>query len=244
MRWLVHEAQPGDALFFYFAGHSSQREDENARVKGAVDDAIVPVDLPISGVVTSNQAFELMVQNLPEGVRLTALVDTFHPCILLDLPFVYDGEDSWDEDANPFHVLGDVVCFGAQPGARLSPEEKAALQHAPRGPLTTAFIQSLLELGARRRQEYGSPKEAVFDREGCVTVDPTAFGPRSVTYAELFLEIEEHLQRSGHQRRPRLCASQAFDPCARAFRFSGAELNGNEWCGLQAPRLHREPRPR
>ncbi|CAK0794878.1 unnamed protein product [Prorocentrum cordatum] len=178
MRWLVHEALPGDAFFFYFAGHSSQREDENAPVKGSLDDAIVPMDLPTSGVVTSNQAFELMVQNLPDGVRLTALVDTFHPCILLDLPFVYDGEDSWNEDANPFHVVGDVVCWGAEPGLRMSPGEKAALQHAPRGPLTTAFLQSLLELGARRRQEYGSPKETVFDREGCVTVDPAAFGPR------------------------------------------------------------------
>lgn len=86
----------------------------------------------------------------------------------------------------------------------------------PSGVVTTTFLQAMREIAERRR------------------------GP--VTYLELVSQILEIMR--GHELRPCLSASQAFDPTARTFRFFDAVPNGNQDLGPLFPERKKRSRPR
>ncbi|KAI9445812.1 caspase domain-containing protein [Lactarius psammicola] len=80
---LVRDASPGDAFVFFYAGHSGQQpaitdpnEDDN------LDEYIVTCDFKI---ILDNTLRECLVDPLPKGTRLTAILDSCHSGTLLDL---------------------------------------------------------------------------------------------------------------------------------------------------------------
>jgi len=80
---LVRNASPGDAFVFFYAGHSGQQPvttDPN-EVDG-LDEYIVTRDFKI---ILDNTLRELLVDPLPKGARLTAILDSCHSGTLLDL---------------------------------------------------------------------------------------------------------------------------------------------------------------
>lgn len=96
LRWLVDGAKEGDALFFSFSGHGVQVPE---RVKGTeedgMDEALVSSDLK---VIVDDDLFSLLVRPLPQGARLTCLIDTCHSGTVLDLPYTFAaGQDSAGE---------------------------------------------------------------------------------------------------------------------------------------------------
>mmetsp|Transcript_40072 Transcript_40072/g.114537 ORF Transcript_40072/g.114537 Transcript_40072/m.114537 type:complete len:396 (-) Transcript_40072:96-1283(-) len=208
MQWLLHGAVAGDAFFFHFSGHSAQELDPGC--PGALDDALCPADPGLRARITENELFALLVRPLPAGARLTVLVDCCLPSCLLDLAWACDGR-GWREALEPQHAEGDCVCLSAEPLEDISPEGLQELRRRPSGLLTEAFCDGLQQLAQLRR------------------------GP--VTHLELLEEVRGQLCNSGHLRRPRLSASQAFDP-ARTFRFSDAVPNGNAEVGLRRPKQH------
>merc|ERR1719499_2672641 len=110
MRWLVAGAQPGDALFFHFSGHGAQQRDPHGIEEDGMNETILPVDFKSAGMITDDIMGDLMVKHLPEGVRLTAVMDCCHSGTGLDLPFSWTGR-GWREETNPFHSRGDVQLF-------------------------------------------------------------------------------------------------------------------------------------
>ncbi|KAI0297815.1 caspase domain-containing protein [Multifurca ochricompacta] len=80
---LVRDAAPGDAFVFHYAGHSGQQRatiDPN-EVDG-LDEYIVTCDYKI---ILDNTLREYLVNKLPKGARLTAVLDACHSGTLLDL---------------------------------------------------------------------------------------------------------------------------------------------------------------
>lgn len=69
MKWLVQDARPGDVFFFHFSGHSRSRE--GPKPEGAV----LPCDHSSEGVIADKDLRDLLVQPLPNGARLTAVMD-------------------------------------------------------------------------------------------------------------------------------------------------------------------------
>lgn len=216
MRWLTHAAAPGDALFFHFSGHSAQHQDEGAEGGEAFDDALCPADVQEEGQITDNQCFELLVRSLPAGVRLTVVIDTCLPCSCLELPLVCETGRGWVADSNPWHTAGDVICFGAAPDEELSAEALRALRGRPGGAITTALLQALHDLAARRQGR--------------------------VTYLEVLEAANQRLRELGLERRLQLSSAQTFHPGRRHFKFSDAVPNGQAHIGLQRPRRHRSSR--
>ncbi|KAG0045104.1 Ca(2+)-dependent cysteine protease [Gryganskiella cystojenkinii] len=83
MKWLVKDAEPQDSLFFHYAvGDEADGYDE----------IIYPCDYLRSGIISDDEMYDILVKELPAGVQLTALVDACHSGTMLDLPYVYNGD--------------------------------------------------------------------------------------------------------------------------------------------------------
>ena len=87
LRWLAHNSLPGDALFFYYSGHGASLRDRSGDEVDHRDEALVPSDHTSSGFLIDSDIARLLVRPLPEGVRLTALLDCCHSGTALDLPY-------------------------------------------------------------------------------------------------------------------------------------------------------------
>lgn len=83
MRSLVKDATQDDTLFFHFAGHGSQVEDDNEDELDGLDEALIPMDHADleEGFIRDDVVYAELVQALPAGCRLTALVDSYLPCL-------------------------------------------------------------------------------------------------------------------------------------------------------------------
>lgn len=90
MLWLVDGARPNDSLFFHYSGHGSQSSDHDGDEVDGSDETILPVDHKSAGQIVDDEMNALLVQQLPQGARLTAIFDSCHSATALDLPFVYD----------------------------------------------------------------------------------------------------------------------------------------------------------
>eukprot|EP01068_Selenidium_serpulae_P010810 Selendium_serpulae@DN5536_c2_g1_i3.p1 len=89
MKWLVNGARRGDQLFFHFSGHGTQVRDRSGDESDGFDESLMPVDYKKAGPLIDDVLHEIFVKNLPNGVRLTALLDCCHSGSLMDLPFAY-----------------------------------------------------------------------------------------------------------------------------------------------------------
>ncbi|KAH9068303.1 caspase domain-containing protein [Lactarius deliciosus] len=162
MRWLVKGAQPDDTLFFYFSGHATQVKDTNGDEPDGYDECICAVDytgdpqFPISpttpGIIVDDDINRIMVQPLPRGCRLTAVLDCCHSGTLLDLPFIYDSHgrlkpsdnpSTVEEKSSPAEVVSLSACKDSE-NAYEVPAEGGALRRA------SAFIEYMASSGNRR----------------------------------------------------------------------------------------------
>jgi hypothetical protein len=91
MRWLVQGAQSGDSLFFHYSGHGTHQKDvspEKDEYDGQ-DEALCPSDYNTAGLIIDDDLHKLLVAELPQGVRMTAIIDACHSGSMFDLPYSY-----------------------------------------------------------------------------------------------------------------------------------------------------------
>ncbi|KZP14178.1 hypothetical protein FIBSPDRAFT_1048949 [Athelia psychrophila] len=79
---LVDDAQAGDHLFFYYSGHSGQVTNRHNSEEDGKDEVIITSDLKD---LVDNELRIHLVDPLPAGANLVALLDTCHSGSLLDL---------------------------------------------------------------------------------------------------------------------------------------------------------------
>ncbi|PCH35031.1 hypothetical protein WOLCODRAFT_165973 [Wolfiporia cocos MD-104 SS10] len=85
---LVRDAQPGDHLVFLFSGHSSQITCKEHTEDDGYDEVILPMDHngdDRAKLIVDNDLRRLLVDPLPVGAYLTAILDSCHSGTLLDL---------------------------------------------------------------------------------------------------------------------------------------------------------------
>lgn len=90
MRELVANVSAGDSLFLQFSGHGGQIPDSSNDEHDGFDEVIFPVDYETEGPIIDDESYDILVRNLPAGVRLTVLFDCCHSGTGLDLPYNYD----------------------------------------------------------------------------------------------------------------------------------------------------------
>ncbi|KAK0219157.1 peptidase C14, caspase domain-containing protein [Armillaria fumosa] len=83
MKAFTHDAQPGDRFFFYYSGHSTQQQNESGTEEDGQDECLVTKS---GSCIRDNDLRRYLVEPLPAGCQLTAVLDTCHSGSLLDLP--------------------------------------------------------------------------------------------------------------------------------------------------------------
>lgn len=186
--WLMKDVRKGDVLFFHFSGHGGQQRDTTGMEVDGYNETLIPVDYERKGQISDDVLWGSLVYRLPEGARITALMDMCHSGTGLDLPYDYNVDTrSWKEDINPAHSAGDVVLFSGCEDAQTSADVAGAGRQAG-GAMTQAFM------GAYNTCNNGA-----------------------ATYHEFLTAVKKELRKKRFSQRPQLTSSQHFDAKSRVF---------------------------
>lgn len=208
-RWLVGGAQPRDALFFHFSGHGSQVEDEDGDEEDGYDETIVPYDHSKSGQIVDEELWKCLVEPLPEGARLTSIMDCCHSGTGLDLPWQYETRTkSWKLEALPAFARADVQLFSACSDSQTAADDAGRRKTHAGGAMTNAFLDA-------------------FGRAA------------SPSYPAFLDCLQVALRSRGHSQKPQFSSSQRFDLAHRVFSLTeGIVPNSNPRLGRTIDPLH------
>ena len=137
IQWLTANTHAGDMLFFHYSGHGSQIRDTTQDEQDGMDEVLVPADYQQSGYITDDDLFRILVEAVPRGVTLVAVIDACHSGTMLDLPHMYISKDNvMLQRSQPKFTKGNIVCISAsrdqQTAADITTASKSygALTHA------------------------------------------------------------------------------------------------------------------
>ncbi|KAL9179527.1 hypothetical protein ACHAXT_008817 [Thalassiosira profunda] len=152
--WFMKDVRRGDVLFFHFSGHGGQVPDKTGHEVDGWNETIIPVDFQKKGQITDDVLWGSLVYKLPEGARITALMDMCHSGTGLDLPYDYNVDRRyWKEDVNPAHSSGDVVLFSGCEDSQTS-ADVAGMGKQAGGAMTQAFIRAYQSSGMSTYHEF------------------------------------------------------------------------------------------
>lgn len=194
--WFMKDVRKGDILFFHFSGHGGQVPDKTGHEVDGYNETIIPVDYERKGQITDDVLWGSLVYELPEGARITALMDMCHSGTGLDLPFDYNvNTRRWTEDVNPANSAGDVVLFSGCEDAQTSADVGGGYGKMAGGAMTQAFMKAY-ETAAMS------------------------------TYHEFLTHVKKQLRKKRFSQRPQLTSSQQFDAQSRIFSLGFQSSSG------------------
>eukprot|EP00927_Polykrikos_kofoidii_P021686 TRINITY_DN20452_c0_g1_i1.p1 TRINITY_DN20452_c0_g1~~TRINITY_DN20452_c0_g1_i1.p1 ORF type:complete len:518 (+),score=87.26 TRINITY_DN20452_c0_g1_i1:68-1621(+) len=112
MSWLVEGAEKGDSLFFHYSGHGASVKDDEGDEADGKDEALCPCDYATQGLLRDDDAFKFLVGPLKDGVRLTCVLDCCHSGSILDLPYMFKGDNASIAEAEE----GKITSMKPNPG--------------------------------------------------------------------------------------------------------------------------------
>lgn len=216
LQWLVKDAKAGDSLFLSYSGHGAQEVDPNGFEEDGMNETILPCDFEEAGMISDDVLTEILIQNLPEGVKFTSIMDCCHSGTGLDLAWTHEqARGQWREDTNPFHVAADVQMISGCTDEQTSADGAQDLYGRRSGALTTAFCDVV-------RSYYLT----------------------GIPYARLLEEMQAHIYSNGFEQNPQLTSSQAFNAYNRPFSLTQCQMNANEQLGrIFRRKFAPQPRP-
>mmetsp|Transcript_41807 Transcript_41807/g.75910 ORF Transcript_41807/g.75910 Transcript_41807/m.75910 type:complete len:458 (-) Transcript_41807:404-1777(-) len=141
LRWLAQGAKAGDSLIFHFSGHGAQQRDPEGIEEDGMNETILPVDFQRAGMITDDEISDIIVRPMPEGVRVTGVMDCCHSGTGMDLPFTWTKSRGWKEEVNPYHSKCDAQLFSGCEDHDVSADATRYGQAG--GAMTTAFCDVL-----------------------------------------------------------------------------------------------------
>lgn len=75
INWFVSGLRAGDTLFFYYSGHGTSVLDRNGDEIDKKDEALVPLDYTMSGVLLDDWIFTNFIKRIPQNVTLYSFFD-------------------------------------------------------------------------------------------------------------------------------------------------------------------------
>ena len=132
IEWLTSGLVACDSLVFLFSGHGSQVPDRTGEEWDGRCETLCPLDHRAAGMISDKELSARLVQPLPRGTRLLALVDSCHSGSILDLPYqvtpLEDGSlSTWLQAQRVFKSTagGRVVCISGCEDGQTSADTRA-----------------------------------------------------------------------------------------------------------------------
>ena len=174
---LVVNTRPGDRLVFSFSGHGSQTQDWSGDEADGFNETLCPCDFKAtgmggtlgalfggggggggtSGMIVDDEINALLVNPLPEGVHLHAIIDACHSGSVLDLEFRTEMTPrgaAWGAEyggrgprVKKGTAGGLAVQFGSSRDSQTSADTAALSGTVSTGAATWAFINAIEKLG-------------------------------------------------------------------------------------------------
>lgn len=89
---LVAGIKSGDVVYFHFSGHGSQIFDVSGDESDHYDETIIPLDYLTAGIISDDVLRDCLIDILPVGSTLNAVLDCCHSGTGLDLRYNLTGE--------------------------------------------------------------------------------------------------------------------------------------------------------
>jgi hypothetical protein len=70
-------------------GHGTKLRDDSGDEDDGYDEALVPLDYEEAGLLQDDDLFDILINQLPEGVYMLSLMDCCHSGTMLDLPYIF-----------------------------------------------------------------------------------------------------------------------------------------------------------
>lgn len=230
LQWLTQGVSRGDTLFLHFSGHGSQEVDKTGHESDGLNETICPSDYK-RGQITDDELWGSVVYPLPEGVRLTALMDCCHSGTGLDLPYEYKlpGSSSGGYKQKNKHKN--------KYGNDYHQQQQYSQHHQPwKMEVNPAHSQGdvVLFSGCEDDQTSadvggGGGYLSKYQAGGAMTqsfIRAYETNPMA-TYTDFLKAIHTSLKQRKFTQRPQLTASQQFDVNQRIFSFQEGNIQGN-----------------
>ncbi len=192
---LINTSQPGDVVFFYYAGHGSQVKNSKSYDGTGWDQTIVPADL---WDIRNKELSKLFNQLLDKGVTLTLIFDSCHSGAIArgnSLPVTFkerkappvdwDANDDSKEQIVP-EKRGALLFSAAQ--RNQTAKEAADLDGTAHGAFTLALIKAINSSSANQSAErlYTSILGIIKSDQGPTFQDPIMGGTDERKKAGIF----------------------------------------------------------
>lgn len=143
--WLVADTRPGDRRFFHYSGHGTHVPDQNGDELSGQDQALCPIDFRAGGLIIDDDLRKRLIDPLPHGAQLRAILDCCHSGSAGDLRFNYTDttafEKAYLENPNEALTRADVAIFSGCMDTQTSAD---ALRNGTwAGALTSGFLEIL-----------------------------------------------------------------------------------------------------
>ncbi|KAI9342334.1 peptidase C14, caspase domain-containing protein [Obelidium mucronatum] len=238
--WLVSNTKPGDELFLSYSGHGGQIEDNDGDRESGLDNTLCPMDYEEAGQMRSDDVHKYLVAALPEGVKLTAIMDCCHSGTMMELPYTYRPDANGKMSPVDMVKKGMAIAMGAQRllqgGFSMEKVSEAKRLFAEAQGLAAALKgdESGNESGGYKQETFnentGGPKQ-VFCLSGCkdeqTSADASFNGKangaltyailkslnenRQLSFEELLLQLRGFMQGE-YSQIPQLSCGIAVDP--------------------------------
>ncbi|KAF9113609.1 Ca(2+)-dependent cysteine protease [Mortierella sp. AM989] len=215
MEWLVQDAQPNDS------GHGGQNSDRDSDEDDGNDETIYPVDHESAGVIVDDTMHKILVDQLPAGCRLTAIMDCCHSGSALDLPYIYSTKGDLKEAsimadvgagvfaAGIAYMRGDMD--GVLRGLGGMGKKILAAKTVDRSTKASP-ADCIMFSGCKDTQTSADAQEQGFGMTGAMTYAfiTAMTNDQQQSYLQLLNSIRDVL-RSKYQQKPQLSASHPVD---------------------------------
>lgn len=222
MFWLVQGCQSGDSLVFHFSGHGSQQRNYTGDEIDGFDETLCPVDFETQGMIVDNEINATLVNPLPPGAKLHAIIDACHSGTMLDLPYLCrmdrSGRYAW-EDHRPTTGTwkgtrgGEAISFSGCDDDQTSADTSALSKVTSTGAMTFAFIQAIEK--SQGIMTYGSILNAM--RATIRKTDDDIGGGGGVVTTLLTMLLTGGSAGGGLKQEPQLSANEPFDVYRKPF---------------------------
>jgi len=136
----IKQSKPGDLLAFHYSGHGTWTTDKNKDEKDGRDEMICLLD----GNVSDDTLNKIMVQSLPDGVKLRCVFDSCHSGSVMDLPYRYkEGWVGYNVENTKTYPKKDIIMISGCRDDQTSADAWIEAHKQNEGAVTWAWLKSL-----------------------------------------------------------------------------------------------------